>query len=242
MILAAGTGTRLRPMTDFKPKALVEINGIALLEVVITKLISQGILSFTINVHHFADQIIEYLDFKRNFGVSISISDETGELLDSGGGIYKASSLFPKGEEVLIHNVDVISNLDVQKLSQYHQANNALASLAVRHRATQRYCLFDKQYHLVGWMNSNTGEKRCSAPGNTDFLPLAFSGISVLSAEFINNISHQGRFSIWEEMLKQSGTLRIMGYLHNEDYWIDVGREDQLKEAEKMMKNLTPGG
>ncbi|MCX6272014.1 MAG: sugar phosphate nucleotidyltransferase [Bacteroidetes bacterium] len=157
MILAAGMGTRLRPLTDYCPKALTEINGISLLERVITKLINQGITGFTVNVHHFSEQIVSFLNQKQHFGAEINISDESGVLLDSGGGILKASSFFPENEDILIHNVDILTDLDLQSLFDYHLKNKALATLAVRDRATSRYFLFDDGMELVGWRKGEKG-------------------------------------------------------------------------------------
>ena len=237
MILAAGLGTRSHPLTDHKPKALVEIAGVPLLEAVITKLIKQGINTFTLNVHHFPEQILEFLHQKENFGVKISISDETDALLDSGGGILKASQYFLAEEAILVHNVDVISNISIREMFQYHQNRNAQATLAVRNRNTKRYYLFDPEYKLCGWKNLITAEELRNTGEDTPVNPLAFSGISILSAEFIQNISHQGCFPVRDEFLKQSATGNIMGYQNDTDYWMDVGKPEQLAQAEHFLRS-----
>ncbi|MHC1708115.1 MAG: NDP-sugar synthase [Bacteroidales bacterium] len=235
MILAAGTGTRLKPLTDHKPKALAEINGTPLLEIIITNLVRQGISSFTVNIHHYPDQILAFLEQKKNFGVPIQISNESDNLLDSGGGILKARQFFPPGEDILIHNVDVISNLKINEFCKFHQSHQALASLAVRDRITHRYYLFNEQLCLQGWMNVKTGEKMFSRH-ETNLQPLAFSGISILSSEFLQSIIHQGTFPIRDELIRQSDTSRISGYRHDKDIWIDVGKPEQLKEAEALLQ------
>lgn len=237
MILAAGKGTRLKPLTDYKPKALVEINGVPLLEIIITRLIRQGIRSFTINIHHFPDQILQFLNSKQNFGVPVAFSDESTLLLDSGGGIHKASALFPNGEDVLIYNVDVISNIIISNIYKYHKDKNALATLAVRNRITQRYYLFNEQNQLRGWENINTAQQLLVNNPEEKYIPLAFSGISILSSSFIQAMKRDGCYPVRDEFLSQAVTNRIFGYLHDIDYWIDVGKPQQLQEAENFLRD-----
>ena len=156
MIFAAGLGTRLKPLTDHMPKALVPVAGKPMLEHVILKLIAAGFNEIVINVHHFANQIIEFLKEKENFGITIHISDETDCLLDTGGGIKKAASFFTDGEPFLVHNVDILSNTDLKSLYDYHINSNNDATLLVSSRKTVRYLLFNAQQDLCGWINKDT--------------------------------------------------------------------------------------
>jgi len=149
MILAAGLGKRLRPVTDTIPKALVEVGGRTLLEMAIIHLASSGVKEIIINVHHFAGQIIEYLEKKKNFGLDVTISDESDQLLDTGGGMKKAAWFFEKGEPFIVRNVDVISDLDLKTMMDHHLQSGAIATLAVRRRETSRYFLFDPDHRTA---------------------------------------------------------------------------------------------
>lgn len=238
MILAAGLGTRLKPLTDKKPKALVELNGVPLLEILITRLIRYGIQSFTVNIHHYPEQVRTFLEENNNFGVSITVSDESDALLDSGGGIKKASSLFPAGEDVLVHNVDILTNLDINAMYDFHQKNQAWASLAVRNRKTQRYYIFDNKKQLIGWTNTSTGEQvgvRGKEKPSRNLL--AFSGISILSPEFIRSMHLSGAYPIRDVFLRLASSNKILSYIHDGDYWIDLGKPMHMAEATMFLKN-----
>ncbi len=238
MILAAGLGTRLRPLTDDRPKALVEVRGVPLLEILIRKLLKQGIQSFSINVHHFPDQIKDFLYRNHDFGAKITISDERELLLDSGGGILKASVDFPKDEDILVHNVDVLTNLDIRKMHSFHREHAARVTLAVRDRLTARYFLFNEDNKLCGWRNTKDDlEFLIKGHENQPLHPLAFSGISILSPDFIGAVKSEGRFPIKDELLRQAASSPILAYPHDQDTWIDVGRPEQLEEATK--KSIT---
>src|SRR5210317_1542357 len=153
MIFAAGLGTRLKPITNDRPKALAEIHGTPLIEIVIRRLINCGFNDIIINVHHFADKVLDFLASKNNFGINLQISDERGELLDTGGGLKKASWFFDDGKAFLVHNVDTLTDIDLLDYYHFHQKNNALATLLVRHRPGSRFFLFDENSILSGWEN-----------------------------------------------------------------------------------------
>ena len=185
MIFAAGLGTRLKPLTDTMPKALVRIGGEPLIKHVILRLKEAGFQRIVVNVHHFAQQIIDYLEENEHFGLDIRISDETEQLLETGGGIKKARDLFDPHSPVLIHNVDILSNVDLTAFYEHACSSGAEATLLVSERQTKRYLLFDDEYRLVGWTNKETGEVKSPHNWVKDELQslqmLAFSGIHVFS-------------------------------------------------------------
>ena len=235
MIFAAGKGTRLRPLTDNTPKALIKINEIPMIELVIRKLIAFGVNEIIINVHYLANQIINFLNANNNFGIRIEISDETDELLDTGGGLKKASWFFNHNEPFILHNVDVISDIDLIKMVNFHKKSNALATLAVQERKSSRYFLFNKKMSLCGWKNTKTSEKIISK--HSDHLKeLAFSGIHVISPALFNHNKREGKFSIVQTYLELSKNYQITGYLHDENYWFDIGNPKNLKAAENHIK------
>lgn len=239
MIFAAGLGTRLKPLTDHLPKALVPINGKPLLQWNIEKLRAAGFTRIVINVHHFPTLIRDFLASNKNFGIDIFLSDEQEELLDTGGGLLKASRFFSDTEPVLAHNVDVISNLDLSDLMRYHQEQDALATLAVRNRNTQRYLLFDSSMRLTGWTNIKTNEiLNTGGRPVEEYTPLAFNGIQVIGPEIFTQETGRGRFSIIDTYLKVARENKIIGYLDNSALWMDVGRKEQLEEAGKLMKTF----
>jgi mannose-1-phosphate guanylyltransferase len=236
MILAAGLGTRLKPITDSKPKALLEINGIPLLEHVLLRLIRYGFDEVIINVHHFADQIISYVKSKNQYDIRIEISDERDRLLDTGGGLLNASWFFDDGKPFLIHNVDILSDLDLDMLYRAHVNYNCLATLAVRKRETSRYFLFDEDLMLRGWKNSKTGEMRLGLEGTAVLNEMAFSGIQIVAPQIFPLIREEGKFSLTDLYLRLCRQNNILGYVHNEGYWTDVGKPAELKDAEGFFK------
>lgn len=223
MILAAGLGTRLGMKTAEKPKALVEYKGKTLLEIVIRRLVHHGFRDIVINVHHYSDKIISFLESKKNFGISIVISDESDKLLDTGGGIRKALPLF-EGDPVLIHNVDVYTDLNLEELFNFHNDYENLASLAVMERETSRPFLMNEKNILCGWENKLTGEKMI-VRNETGLQSIAYSGIAMLSAECINMLPNEGSFSLTPLLLKIAGTNDIHLYPHS-GVWKDMGRPE----------------
>jgi NDP-sugar pyrophosphorylase family protein len=224
MILAAGLGTRLRPLTNTIPKALVKVEGKTLLEMAIQHLAEYGVRDIIINVHHFADQIITYLAEHKNFGLTISISEEKEQLLDTGGGLKKAAWFFGDEGPFFVRNVDVISDLNLNALKEYHYSSKALASLVVRKRETSRYFLFDQEHRLCGWTNLKTGAKILSAEPVGDTEMLGFSGIQMLNPEIFSLIKEEGSFSLTHLYLRLAKEQLIKGYLDTVSSWKDAGK------------------
>lgn len=234
LIFAAGKGTRLKPFTDKHPKALALVNGIPLLERNIKYLQSFGINDFVINVHHFGNQIIDFLKKNNNFGAKIEISDESEELLETGGGLVFARKLLDFGEDFLIMNADILTDLNISELVECHQQQKDFATLAVSDRNSSRKLLFNDEMILRGWMNTQTGEQRL-AEFNKGFKALAFSGIHCINPEIFNKIKRTGKFSIMEEYLDLMLTEKIHGFRHTAQL-VDVGRPESVLEAEKIFK------
>ncbi|NTW49271.1 MAG: nucleotidyltransferase family protein [Chlorobiales bacterium] len=242
MIFAAGLGTRLHPITDTKPKALVEISGIPLLEIAIKTLIKFGFQDIIINVHHFASQITGFLEEKKNFGINLTISDETDRLLDTGGGLKKASWFFSDGKPFLVYNVDILTNLDLGAFYQAHTYSNAIATLAVRKRTAARCLLFDEQdakkLTLCGWKNSKTNEIKIARASLGEPKELAFSGIHIIDPGLFKLMSEDGKFSIIDTYLRVAQTHCIAGYLHDDSLWLDVGKPESLGKAAALLNRL----
>jgi len=232
MIFAAGLGTRLYPLTLHKPKALVEISGKTLLQMAIEKVSQAGYHDLVINIHHFGDQIIEYLEKNNNFGLNILISDERNQLLDTGGGILKASTWLCGDEAFLVYNVDVLSNIDLQLFRKYHLEQGGLATLAVRQRNTARYLAFDDAMQLSGWRNIKTGDEIASRNMQNCSL-LAFSGIQLIEPAIFKSITETGSFPLIPLYLRLAADQRIMGYLDKSTLWMDLGKPSQIIEAER---------
>lgn len=239
LIFAAGLGTRLKPLTDTMPKALVPIDGKPLLEHVILKLKAAGFNQIIVNVHHFPDQIIEFLKSKNNFDLRIEISDERDKLLDTGGGVKNAKWFFDDGKPFLVHNVDILSNIDLQSLYQQHLETSPLATLVVSERDTFRYFLFDEEARLKGWINEKTGEVRPDHLTHTElYNKLAFSGIQVLSPDVFKLMEHfPDHFSIVDFYLRNAAQQKIKAYVPHALKMIDVGKLNVLTEAEQFVKN-----
>lgn len=238
MIFAAGLGTRLYPLTKDKPKALVEFRGKTLLENCIQYLNHFGVDELVINVHHFADEVCNFLKEKNNFGVPISISDERDELLDTGGGLKTASHYFTADEDFLVCNVDVITDLNLSEIIHQHKKEKAIATLAVRNRKTSRYLLFTPEKILAGWTNTKTGEVKMSRPNEKKIMPLAFSGIHVINSAIFNLMEEEGRFSIIDLYLRLAAHQKIMAFDHSNDFWFDLGKPENIEEAERLYPNF----
>ena len=239
MIFAAGLGTRLKPLTDTMPKAMVPINGKPLLWHTIEKLTSSGFDEIIINVHHFAEQIIDYVRANDNFGIRIEFSDESQQLLDTGGGIKKAAWFFDDNKPFLIHNVDILSNIDLKALYENHTKNNSIATLVVSQRETSRYFLFDENSRLAGWINEKTGEVRSPLqhfePGN--YQKLAFSGIHILDPRIFPHFSQfPDKFSIIDLYLSLCNTETLKAFAPKNLHMMDVGKIESLAQAESFSK------
>jgi NDP-sugar pyrophosphorylase family protein len=225
MILAAGLGTRLRPLTDTIPKALVKVNGVTLLEQSLIHLKKSGINQVIINVHHFAEQIIDFLKINHDFGMKITISDESGELLDTGGGLKKASWFFNDRQPFIVQNVDVISDLDLNKVLDYHIEMKCLAALVVKERETSRYFLFDDKLTLCGWENVKTREQLITKQTITTPRRFAFSGIQIIDPKIFNFITETGKFSLTGMYLRLSADHKVIGFIDKDSYWRDAGKK-----------------
>lgn len=222
MILAAGLGTRLRPFTDHSPKALYPVEGKTLLDHSLDHLKMAGIKEVIINVHHFADQIRDFLAKRTVDGMNIVVSDETDKLLETGGGLKKASWFFTGASSVVVRNVDVLSDLDLAAMAARHYQSNSLATLAVRRRNTSRYFLFTEAGLLCGWENRSSGEIRQTRPC-TNPEPLAFSGIQILDPKLFALFPDEERFSLTSLYLQLSDVWPIGRYEEPNPLWRDVG-------------------
>jgi len=242
MIFAAGLGTRLRPLTDDRPKALVELDGRTLLEITLARLRTFGIREVVVNAHHFADKLADYLAAHNNFGVQIDISRE-GDLLDTGGGLKKAAHFFLEknsdpDEPILIHNVDVISTIDLARMEEAHRGGHALATLAVQKRSTSRYLLFDEHRHLCGRRLGRDATAEMVRPSRR-VESLAFCGIHIISPRLLTKLTEDGAFSIINSYLRLAGKGEtVRAFRIDEYYWRDVGRLEDLQKAATDLKGL----
>jgi mannose-1-phosphate guanylyltransferase len=239
MILAAGLGTRLRPLTDDRPKALVEVAGHTLLEITLRRLRGSGVREVIVNVHHFADMVVDYLKKNDNFGMRIEISRED-VLLDTGGGLKKAAWFFLEEghaeEPFLLHNVDVLSTIDFHRMAEFHKQNQALATLAVQERETSRYLLFDEQHQLCGRRTGRGQEPEIVRPSK-EKLALAFSGVHVISPRLLPMMAEDGVFSIINSYLRLAGEgERILAFRADDFYWRDLGKPENVAQAEQDVK------
>lgn len=236
MIFAAGIGSRLRPLTDEIPKALVEVDGIPMIERVLMKFKAFGITEVIINVHHHAEKIIKFLKQKDSFGLQISISDESECLLDTGGGLWKASWFFDDNQPFLVHNVDVLSGVHFDSLLHYHLSSPCIATLAVSDRATSRYFLFDNKMNLGGWENQKEDNRIVVGSQDADLLPFAFSGIQIVDPAIFRLIQREGKFSIVDVYLEMASNHIIKGMKHSSDEWIDMGKLPDIERATLMIQ------
>jgi NDP-sugar pyrophosphorylase family protein len=238
MILAAGLGTRLRPLTDQRPKALVELNGRTMLEITLSRLRSFGVSDVIVNVFHFPELIEQYLKEKNNFGINIEVIVE-GNLLDTGGGLKNAAHFFRQsskdGEPFIVHNVDVLSTIDLRRMIEVHKKNHALATLAVQDRKTSRYLLFDHQMRLCG---RRSGNNAAELVGNKQpSYELAFSGIHIISPRLLSMLTEEGTFSIIDPYLHlASEGEKIMAFRADEYYWRDLGRPESVAQASEDLR------
>ena len=238
MVLAAGLGTRLRPLTNDRPKALVDVGGKTLLELTLTKLRSFGIHDVIINVHHFADMVLDYLRAHKNFGMRIAISRED-VLLDTGGGLKKAAWFFLEDhseEPFFLHNVDVHSTIDLARMVEFHRTQQALVTLAVQDRSTSRYLLFDSQMQLCGRRAGSDGKPELVRAAS-QFQALAFSGIHVISPHLLPMLNEDGAFSIITSYLRLSGAGESIQAFRADEYsWRDMGTPENIARATEELK------
>lgn len=235
MLFAAGLGTRLYPLTKDKPKALAPFANTTLLAYNLKYLASQGINSFIINTHHFADKVDKYLQINDYFGLDIFISYEK-DLLDTAGGLTKVRNKLKKNEEILLFNVDVISDINIQEMYNYHCKENAKITLATRNRETSRYLLFDNSKRMIGWKNESTGEI-ISCGNNSNIIKQAFSGISIINTNILHELGEVEKKSIIAFYLDMCKKYKISSFEHTDDYWFDCGTLNKLKTAEEYLCN-----
>lgn len=238
MLLSAGVGSRLKPLTDLCPKALVEVGGMTLLERAVRLLKRHSVEEIILNVHHFGDLIDRFLKEKADFGIKIAVSDERDLLLDTGGGLKKASWFFQNDGPFLVYNVDILTDLDLGALYRAHLQSDCLATLAVRRRPANRRLLFGEDLALLGWRNHKTGETRWCGPEDRLAGEFAFSGIQVFDPAIFEYFPEARVFSLVELYLRAGTTGRVFGYLHDDSLWMDAGKIEDLAQAEEMVRKL----
>jgi NDP-sugar pyrophosphorylase family protein len=235
MILAAGLGTRLRPITDTRPKALVEVGGRTLLEITLIRLRAFGVSEVIINVHHFAGMVVDYLQANNNFGLHVEVSRED-VLLDTGGGLKKAAPFFlhdSTDEPFIVHNVDIVSTIDLGRILQFHVEHQALATLAVQQRETSRYLIFDDQLRLCGRRAGHDVEPEIVRKAE-HMQPLAFTGIHIISPSLLPLLTEEGVFPIIPSYLQIAARGgKILAFRSDEYYWRDLGTRESLSQAEQ---------
>lgn len=233
MIFAAGLGTRFKPWTDAHPKALAIVNGKSLLQRNVEYLQQYGVKDVIVNVHHFADQIISAVDESNGWGSNIIISDETDEVLETGGGLLKASALFKKDEPFFTLNADFLTDLNLNNLVSFHQQKKGLISFGITTRKSSRNFLFDEDNRLCGWVNNTTGEKRISID-KPDLKPMAYSCVVIFEPAVFDLIPQRGKFSLVDTYLSLAADYPIYGYDHTGDKLVDVGKPESVAIAEAL--------
>ena len=244
MILAAGLGTRLKPFTNNHPKALAVVNGKSLLQKNVEYLLSFGITDIIVNVHHFADQIINAVNENKGWGANITISDETDEVLETGGGLLRAANYFESEDRWLVMNADILTNLDLHKMIAADEAyaikaeGDLVATLAVTDRISSRNLIFNQSGTLCGWKNNNTGEEKWALPlrDPNSAVPKAFSGIQIVHAAFLKEVQLRGKFSLIDAYLQLAQHYAIHYYDHSDGILLDVGKPESLEKAATIFK------
>jgi len=237
MIFAAGLGTRFKPWTNEHPKALALVNGKSLLQRNIEYLQQYGITDVVVNVHHFADQVIDAVKANKGWGSNVMISDERDEVLETGGGLLKARPLLDNGQPFITLNVDILTDLNLNRLIDFHLQQKPLVSFGVTDRKTSRYFLFDEQNRLCGWRNVNTGEEKgpfLHRQDNKQLVQKAYSCVVVFQPEFFSLVSQRGKFSLTEPYLELAADHLILGYDHTGDKLVDVGKPESVAVAESL--------
>ncbi len=239
MIFAAGLGTRLKPFTNHHPKALAIVNGKSLLQRNVEYLQQFGISEVLVNVHHFADQIVNAVEANNGWGSQITISDETDAVLETGGGLKKAAWYFQNESSFVVMNADMLTNMNLAAMQLQHQQQMPLATLAVTNRVSSRYFLFNQQQQLCGWKNTQTNEEKGPVTNYTEtqkqmLLPKAFSGIQILQSSIFNEIIQEGKFSIVDVYLHVCSNHAITAFDHSESLLIDVGKPENIIKAESL--------
>jgi NDP-sugar pyrophosphorylase family protein len=232
MLFAAGLGTRFKPWTDKHPKALAVVNGKTLLQRNIEYLQKYDITDVVVNVHHFPDQVIDAIDKNDGWGSTITISDESDELLDTGGGLLKAKHLLFR-DTIFTLNVDILTEVNLKHFLTHHQQENSLITVAVSDRDTSRYLLFNKYNRLVGWRNRKTDETKIVIEAK-DIFEKAYSGMAIFQPEALDLITLRGKFSLIDAYLELAPQNKIAAYDHTGERWVDVGKPESVAIAEQM--------
>lgn len=232
LLFAAGLGTRFKPWTDKHPKALAVINGKSLLQRNIEYLQTYDVTDVVVNVHHFPEQIIDVIEKNNGWGSTVTISDESGELLETGGGLLKAKHLLFR-DTVLTLNVDILTEINLKHFLAHHQQESSLITVAVTERQTSRYLLFNKYNRLIGWRNKNTGEEKIVIKAK-DIFEKAYSGLAIFQPEALDQITLRGKFSLIDAYLQLASENKIAAYDHTGERLIDVGKPESVKLAEQM--------
>lgn len=232
MIFCAGLGTRFKPWTDNHPKALAVVNGKSLLQRNVEYLQKYGITNVVVNVHHFADQIVEAVESNNGWGSTVIVSDERTEVLETGGGLLKAKELLQGGPFLTI-NVDILTDADLDEMTKQHRERNAFITLGVTDRKTSRYLLFDQEGWLCGWRNVSTGEERISIP-KPSYVQKAYSGLAVFEPGIFDAVTQRGKFSLIDVYLSLASTHNILAFDHSHSKVIDVGKPESVAVAESM--------
>jgi NDP-sugar pyrophosphorylase family protein len=244
MILAAGLGTRLKPFTNHHPKALAMVNGKSLLQRNVEYLLAYGITDIIVNVHHFADQIVDAVQSNNGWGASITISDESDEVLETGGGLLRAANYFEGEERWLVMNADILTDLDLHKMIAADELNaqkaegDLVATLAVTNRSTSRNLIFNQAGTLCGWKNNNTGEEKWALPLRdlNTAVPKAFSGIQIIHAPFFQEVQLRGKFSLIDAYLQLAQHYAMYYYDHSDGILLDVGKPESIEKAAALFK------
>lgn len=237
MIFAAGLGTRLRPITQQIPKALVEVGGVPMIERVIVNLKAAGVDSIIINLHHYPEKIKDFIASRDHFNIDIRYSEESHELLDTGGGLARAGWFFNDDQPFYVHNTDVLTNIDLNKMMHHHMKMKPLATLFVMQRKTSRYLMFDQRMQLTGWKNVKTCEEKIIRKA-TQTSNFAFNGIHIIQPEIFKLLPGEGKFSIIPAYLDLAINHSLSGYTDPEAGFVDIGRPENLEEAERFVNEI----
>jgi len=233
MIFSAGLGTRFKPWTDSHPKSLAIVNGKSLLQRNVEYLQQYGIHDVIVNIHHFPQQLTDAIKNNMGWGSNITISNESGELLETGGGLLKAKSLFTPGERFVTCNADILTDLNINKLLEFHSQHSPLVSFGVTGRKTSRYFLFDEGNNLCGWRNTVSGEEKIVRASDV-LVPKAYSCVVIFEYDIFDLIPFTGKFSLTDVYLHLAKTHKIMGYDHSGDKFVDVGKPESVQKAEAL--------
>jgi len=237
MILAAGFGTRLQPLTNDRPKPLVPFMGVPMIEIIINKLLDNGVEKIVVNIHHFADQMISFMKSRDYFNDRVILSDERDLLMDTGGGLLKAEAYLEDDKPFILYNVDVHTGLDIRKLYNFHLNNDALISIAVSDRQTSRSLLFNSEGCLTGWQHNQTGEQKIVRPDTGSSKDFANSCVHVINQEFFKLNRLKGIVSLTDMYLDLAPDHKITYFAHNEDYWYNLGLHESFIKAEQEIQS-----